>query len=141
MPQQKKSFWKLLMILLFNVFEFHYLIENCGCSEKGEARLFCQLDILSTCHFVICQLDILSTWLFVWLTFCQIIILPACQFANFQFCQCASLPTCQFANLLVCQLASLPTSHYANLSCQFFYQLYKQRQTCHLTLLSITGII
>jgi len=63
------------------------------------AKAFCQLVILSTCHFVnssFCQLVILSTCHFANLSFCQLVILSTCQLVI--------LPTCHFVYLSFCQL-------------------------------------
>jgi hypothetical protein len=51
-----------------------------GGGEIFGASPFCQLAILSTCHFInlpFYQLDILSAWHFINLTFYQLDILPA----------------------------------------------------------------
>jgi hypothetical protein len=54
--------------------------------------LFCQLAILSTCHFIN-------------LPFCHLAILSTCHFVNLPFFEFAIFPTCYFSNLLFCQLA------------------------------------
>jgi len=66
------------------------------------AKAFCQLVILSTCHYVnlpICQLVILST--------CQLVILPICYFVNFALCFVYHLKMPNFHRLL--NLALFPT--------------------------------
>jgi hypothetical protein len=75
---------------------------------------FCQLAILSTCHFVylpLCLLATLSTCHFVYLPLCLLAILSTCHFVNLPFCQLAILSTCHFINLPFCQLAILSTCH------------------------------
>jgi hypothetical protein len=85
---------------------------------------FCQLDILSTCHFVALP--------FVNLPFCQITILSTCHcvglhFFNFSLCclHFVNLPFCQLAILSTCHCPFFPFHHFINLPlCQLAHCHY-----------------